>query len=43
MFDNRRKFKRSPTNVLVKYRKVEDIDKRTNTDNRQIANPASRF
>ena len=28
MFDNR-KFKRSATDVLVKYRKVEDIDKDT--------------
>lgn len=29
MFDNKRKFKRSATDVLVKYRKEEDIDKNT--------------
>jgi Tfp pilus assembly protein PilZ len=29
MFDNKREFKRSATDVLVKYRKVEDVDKST--------------
>ncbi len=29
MFDNKRKFKRSASNVLVKYRKVEDLDRST--------------
>jgi len=29
MFDNKRKFKRSATNVLVKYREVEDMDRST--------------
>jgi len=29
MFDNKRKFERSATNVLVRYKEVEDVDQST--------------